>query len=240
MMLILCTLMVGLLTHSNIVTNLHAMWERTHSTAPARDLTIILSYIFSITTSKLVPIYMVCNPELSFYITLNNNDNLIPRTPLTITTLHQQPTNSHTHISTTDPTPRRRTGANIPHLLCIRLIGIFADEDFADERLHVRRRGGEVDGTGGLFGAEGEGAGDGAVDNVDAGLMDGAAGGVAEEVVLRGDDHGGLGGLWERGWVRGGGGGGGEGTYGHDCVGEVGGVWDVMHAEVEIAGGRQG
>lgn len=142
----------------------------------------------------------------AFYITLNNNnnnDNLIPRTPLTLPPLHQQPTNPQTHLSTTDPTPRRRTRANVPHFLRIRLVGIFSYKDFADERLHVRRRGGQIDGAGGLLGAEGEGAGDGAVDDVDAGLVDGAAGGVAEEVVLRGDDHGGLGSLFGEGGLEG-------------------------------------
>lgn len=93
---------------------------------------------------------------------------------------------------------RIRTSAHIANLLCVRLIRILADESFADPSLEIRRRDGQVDGAGRLLGAKGQCVGHGAVDDVDAHLVDGAARWVAEEEVLRSDDHGGLGGLWRR------------------------------------------
>ena len=76
------------------------------------------------------------------------------------------------------------------------MIRIFVDKHLTDERLRVRRGDGQVDLARRLCRAEGQCALHCPVDIVDAGLVDGAAGRVAQEVVLGGDDHGGMGRLW--------------------------------------------
>ena len=68
----------------------------------------------------------------------------------------------------------------------------------AQEGVQIRRHDRQIEGAGRLLDAKSERIGHGAVDDIDAGLVDGAARGIAEEVVLRGDYHGGLGGLWEK------------------------------------------
>lgn len=121
------------------------------------------------------------------------------------------------------------------------MIRILLHIDLAHPGLQVRRRYRQINGTCGLFRPEGKRICNAAVDDVDASLVDGGARGVAEEVVLGGDDHGGVGGLrgqralvgaatatWGGQWGL-------EGTYREHSVGEVGGIGDVVHAEVEVA-----
>ncbi len=95
------------------------------------------------------------------------------------------------------------------------MVGVLGDISLADKRLQVRRRDAHIDRASRLLDPEIQRAGDAPVDKINARLVDGAAAGVAGEVVLRGDDHGGMG-------LR------------EDGVGDVGFVGDVVHAEVEV------
>lgn len=93
------------------------------------------------------------------------------------------------------PTLNSRASAHTTKLLRIRLIRILTDKDLADERLEIRSRHRQVDRACRLLRAEGQSVGDGAIDDVDARLVDRVARLVADEIVLGGDDHGRLSGL---------------------------------------------
>lgn len=95
------------------------------------------------------------------------------------------------------------------------MIGVLGDISFADERLQVRRRDTHIQRARRRLNPKVQRARNAAIDIVNARLVDGATAGVTGEVVLRGDDHGGMG-------LR------------EDGVGDVGFVGDVVHAEVEV------
>lgn len=83
------------------------------------------------------------------------------------------------------------------------------------ETLQIRGRDTHIQATRRLLHPEIQRAGDTPIHKIDARLVDGAAAGVAGEVVLRSNEHGGIG-------LR------------EDGVGDVGLVGDVVHAEVEV------
>ena len=97
--------------------------------------------------------------------------------------------------STLSNKPSQRPIARIANHLRIRVIRILTEVHLPDKRLQIRRRDRQVHCARRLFRSKGQGIGHGAVDEVDARLMDCGAGGVPEEVVLGGQDDGGLGGL---------------------------------------------
>jgi len=110
---------------------------------------------------------------------------------------------------------RQRRIPRIPHQLRIRMIRILGDIRLPNKTLQIRRRDTHVQLTTRLPDPEIQRASNAPVHKINAGLVDGAAAGVAREIVLRGDDHGGMG-------LR------------EDGVGDVGFVGDVVHAEVEV------
>jgi len=110
---------------------------------------------------------------------------------------------------------RQRRIPRVPHQLRIRMIRILGDIRLPNKTLQIRRRDTHIQLAARLPDPKIQRARNAPIHKVDAGLVDGAAAGVAREVVLRGDDHGGMG-------LR------------EDGVGDVGFVGDVVHAEVEV------
>ena len=80
-----------------------------------------------------------------------------------------------------------------------RIVRILRNDHLAAVRREVREGAGQVDSARGVLGAKGQRRGGGAVrGQIHAVLVDGLARGVAKEVVLRHDGHGGSGVLQQR------------------------------------------
>lgn len=109
----------------------------------------------------------------------------------------------------------QRRIARVPNPLRIRMIGVLGGVGLADERLQVRGGNAHIQRARRRLDPEIQSRSNAAIDIINACLVDGATAGVAREVVLRGDDHGGMG-------LR------------EDGVWDVGFVGDVVHAEVEV------
>ncbi len=95
------------------------------------------------------------------------------------------------------------------------MIGVLRHIRLPNKTLQSRRRDTHIQLATRLPNPEIQRASNAPIHKIDAGLVNGAAAGVAGEVILRGDDHGGMG-------LR------------EDGVGDIGLVGDVVHAEVEV------
>lgn len=95
------------------------------------------------------------------------------------------------------------------------MIGVLGYVSLPNKTLQIWRRDAHINGASRLLRTKRQSASNAPIHKVDAGLVDSAAAGVAGEVILRGDDHGGMG-------LR------------EDGVGDIGLVGDVVHAEVEV------
>lgn len=90
--------------------------------------------------------------------------------------------------------PRRhRPCTHIPHLLRIRRIRILTHILLPHPTLQIRRRGRQINRASSLSGAKSQSVSDAAIDDIDTRLVSSTARRVAQEEILRRDDHGGLG-----------------------------------------------